>query len=185
MKSPVLIGNLILAVALLAIVRAQCQISPQGSSPQSQNQPPPMPSYIFHKASRAGSGDQFADGFGDFPAAASDDEALWNSAAGDGPRAALARTVRVKGRTIAIQAIELLEEPDAHILLRLRTEDGSTVTVDVGHQLAIPMNVDADVQVIGEVGAIDQSPVLFADTVIIGSHKINLQREHHLQELAE
>jgi hypothetical protein len=90
-------------------------------------------------------------------------------------------TVQFSGRIFNIKAVELDGEQSPHILLRLHNVNGAKGTVDVGERLEIPQTpssvlTDGQITVIGEMGDINGSPVLFANQVVFGRTTVTIDR---------
>ena len=111
-----------------------------------------------------------------------DDSQLWLPPPTTRPaQAAPPKTERFVGRIIALRALNLMGEQRPHLILRLRSAEGKTLTADLGDRLdmaQLPMGAlgGKDVAVVGRMGEINDTPVMFAKQISFGSHTIKIQR---------
>jgi hypothetical protein len=108
-----------------------------------------------------------------------DDTRLWMPPATQPTQYAAPRIVTFSGRIVAVKAVILHGQAKPHVLLRLHNDNGANGTVDVGCCLQvpiIPMGADTGVTVVGKLGEIDGSAVLFADKITIGPRTFDIDR---------
>ncbi len=106
------------------------------------------------------------------------DSELWSIPTTPPQPAVAPKIVKFEGRIVAIKAVNLMGQPNAHLLLRLRSDAGTTGTVDAGQCLMLPKNFDANghVTATGELGTVDGHLVLFANQIAFGSQTVNINR---------
>jgi hypothetical protein len=111
-----------------------------------------------------------------------DDSAIWSTIPSTQPSTtAPPKPVTFQGRIVAIKAVEIMGCSVPHVLLRLRNDAGAMGTADVGMRIAFPDAVfdpgaKGQFTVTGQLGVLDGHLVLFADTIVVGSQTILVQR---------
>jgi len=111
-----------------------------------------------------------------------DDSQLWQLPPTTQPsESAPPKIQRFAGRIVALRALNLMGAPRPHVIVRLRDAAGKTLTADLGDRLDIgdlPSGAlgAKDVLVVGRMGEINNSPVMFADEIHFGSHTIQIRR---------
>jgi hypothetical protein len=112
---------------------------------------------------------------------APDDTELWSLPTTRPMAFAAPRDVTFEGRIVAIKAMNLRGQMHPHVLLRLRNDKEAMGTVDVGWCLQIPElpvgnGPDSTVKVVGQLGEVDNSLVLFAHKISFGPRTFDIDR---------
>jgi hypothetical protein len=87
--------------------------------------------------------------------------------------------VKFSGQLECIRAMALEGVEYPHLFMRLHNASGANGTVDAGERLDLPpiqSGTDLQLTVMGKLGVVDGSLVLFADKIGFGSHWVDVTR---------
>jgi hypothetical protein len=120
------------------------------------------------------------------PPVRENDEELWGSTTRPATQPEV-KTVTFQGKATCIRASGIEADSRPHLLLRLRSDGGATGTIDIGNRLdflgdGFVLGVDVNVTVIGKLGSLDRSPVIFADEITIGGKTFKVMRSQYGEE---
>jgi hypothetical protein len=113
----------------------------------------------------------------DAPMPQGKDNNLWSPPTTQPDTASAAPVVSFTGKIVGMRAMLLNGDPEPHLLVRLKSDQGAMGTVDVGDKMSFAgLGLDAPITVHGHLGDIDGQAVLFADQVTVGNRVETVDR---------